>query len=99
MYSVSHAKRLSRILALALAAWALPSAAQQPDDLQKQLQQLKQQYEQTTQELQQRIAALEQQIEKQKETAEKTKAGKVAAAELAGEQAAQKAVLGATDDV
>jgi maltoporin len=98
MYSVSHAKRLSRIIALA-AAWALPSAAQQPDDLQKQLQQLKQQYEQTTQELQQRITALEQQIEKQKEIAEKTKAGKVAAAELAGEQAAQKAVLGSSDEV
>jgi maltoporin len=98
MYSVSHVKRLSYIVALA-AAWALPSLAQQPDDLQKQLQQLKQQYEQTTEELQQRITALEQQIEQQKETAEKTKAGKVSAAELAAEQAAQKAVLGETDDV
>jgi maltoporin len=81
-----------------------PTAAQQPgppqpDDLQKQLEQLKQQYDATTHDMEQRIAVLEQQIQKQKEAAEKSKAGTVSAAELAAQQAAQKAVLGESDDV
>src|SRR6516165_4481090 len=45
----------------------LPASAQQPEDLQQQLQQLKKQYDATTRDLEQRIAALEQQIEKQKQ--------------------------------
>ena len=57
MPSLSQLKCMPWIVAL-VAAGVLPSAAQQPDDLQKQLQQLKQQYEQTTRELQQRIAPL-----------------------------------------
>src|SRR5689334_20652059 len=44
-----------------------PTAAQQADELQKQLEQLKQQYEKTTRDLQDRIAALEQQIKKESE--------------------------------
>jgi maltoporin len=74
-------------------------AAQQPTDLQKQLDELKQQYEQTSRELQQRIAALEQQIAKQKEAAEKSKEGTISSVELAAQQAAQKAVLGESDQV
>src|SRR5258707_10809304 len=96
-------KRVPRIVAL-IAASALPSLAQQPptprpDDLQKQLEQLKQQYDATTHDLEQRIAALEQQIQKQKEAAEKSKEGAISAVELAAQQAAQKAVLGESDDV
>ncbi len=72
---------------------------QQPDDLQKQLEQLKQQYDATTHDLEQRTSALEQQIQKQREAAEKSKAGTVSAAELAAQEAAQKAVLGESDDV
>lgn len=49
-----------------LAAIALPSVAQQPDDLQKQLDQLKQQYEQSMKEMQLRMTALESQIAEQK---------------------------------
>jgi maltoporin len=45
----------------------IPAAAQQPEDLQKQLEQLKQQYEQSTREMQQRIAALEDLVAKQVE--------------------------------
>ena len=44
------------------------SAAQQPGELQRQLQELKQQYEETTQELQRRIATLEQQVNEGSET-------------------------------
>ena len=44
MRTLLHLKRLPWIVALA-AAGALPSLAQQPDDLQKQLEQLKQQYD------------------------------------------------------
>src|SRR5208282_2533890 len=95
MTALSHLKRVLWIVALVIAA-VPPSAAQQPDDLQKQLEQLKQQYEQTTREMQQRIAALEQQIEKQKETA---KAGTVSAVELAAQEAAKQAVLGESDQV
>src|SRR5258707_1057710 len=96
-------KRVPRIVAL-IAASALPSLAQQPptprpDDLQKQLEQLKQQYDATTHDLEQRIAALEQQIQKQKEASEKTKEGTVSAVELAAQQAAEKAVLGQSDQV
>src|SRR5579864_3925932 len=96
-------KRLPWIVAL-VAAGSLPSLAQQPavpkpDDLQKQLEQLKQQYDATTHDLEQRIATLEQQIQKQKEASEKAKEGTVSAAELAAQQAAEKAVLGQSDQV
>ena len=77
----------------------MPSAAQQPDDLQKQLQQLKQQYEQRHVTCSSASPHWNSKFEKQKETAEKTKEGKVSAAELAGEQAAKKAVLGQSDQV
>lgn len=92
-----HLKRVPWILAL-VALGVLPSAAQEADDLHKQLQQLKQQYDTTTRDLEHRIAALEQQIEKQNETSEKTK-GTVSAVELAAQQAAQKAVFGESDQV
>src|SRR6266853_2790280 len=87
---------LKRVLWLGgvFAAAVLTSAAQQPDDLQKQVEQLKQQYEQTTREMQQRISTLEQQIAEQKANSEKTKQGTVSSVELAAEQAAQKAALG-----
>src|SRR5258708_27157991 len=113
MYSPSHLKRAPWIVML-VAAGVLtctaqesatqPTAAQQPgplqtDDLQKQLEQLKQQYDATTHDLEQRIAALEQQIQKQKEAAEKSKEGTVSSVELAAQQAAQKAVLGESDQV
>ena len=103
MPGLSHLKHAPWIMAL-VAIGVLTSAAQQPaapqpDDLQKQLQQLKQEYDATTHDMEQRIAALEQQIEKQKEAAEKSKAGTVSAVELAAQQAAQKAVLGESDDV
>jgi maltoporin len=81
------------------AASALPIAAQQPDDLQKQLEQLKQQYEQTTSDFQQRIVSLEQQIQKQKEASEKAKEGAVSAVELAAQEAAKKAALGESNQV
>src|SRR6516165_6735356 len=84
----------------------LSASAQQPEDLQQQLQQLKQQYDATTHDLEQRIAALEQQIEKQKqkekeekEAREKTKEGTISAVGLAAEQAAQKAATGGSGDV
>src|SRR5229473_4103448 len=80
-------------------AAVLPSAAQHPDDLQKQVEQLKQQYEQTTREMQQRISTLEQQIAEQKANSEKAKQGTVSSVELAAEQAAQKAALGRSDQV
>jgi maltoporin len=103
MWNSLQVKRVQRIVAL-IAASALPSLAQQPptpkpDDLQKQLEQLKQQYDATTHDLEQRIAALEQQIQKQKEASEKTKEGTVSAVELAAQQAAEKAVLGQSDQV
>src|SRR6266436_4482000 len=93
-----HLKRVPWIVTL-VAAGVLPSPAQQPEDLQKQLEQLKQQYEATTRDLEQRIASLEQQIQKQKEANEKAKEGTVSAVELAAQQAAQKAVLGESDEV
>src|SRR5271165_6368327 len=83
----------------------LSAAGQQSDQLQEQLQQLKQQYDATTRDLEQRIASLQQQIgqekearEKEKEVREKEKAATVSAAALA-EQAAQKAVLGESNQV
>ncbi len=90
-------KRLPLIIAL-LAGVVLPCAAQQPEDLQKQLEQLKQQYEQTTREMQQRIAALEDLVEKQveKEKAEQAKLMElkkettVTASDLAAQQSAAK---------
>jgi maltoporin len=81
------------------AAAVLTSTAQQPDDLQRQVEQLKQQYEQTTREMQQRISTLEQQIAEQKANSEKAKQGTVSSVELAAEQAAQKAALGQSDQV
>jgi maltoporin len=105
MRTLLYLKRLPWIAAL-VAAGALPSFAQQPDDLQKQLEQLKQQYDATTRDLQQRIAALEQEIEKekevrekQKEASEKTKEGTVSAVELAAQQAAKSAALGESNEV
>src|SRR5258707_15505444 len=103
MWSLLHPKRVPWIVAL-VATVALPSlaqqpAAQKPDDLQKQLEQLKQQYEMTTHDMEQRIAALEQQIQKQKEASEKTKEGTISAVELVAQQAAEKAVLGQSDQV
>ena len=105
MRTLLQLKRLPWIVALVAAA-ALPSFAQQPDDLQKQLEQLKQQYDATTRDLQHRIAALEQEIqkekeekEKQKEASEKTKEGTVSAVELAAQQAAKNAALGQSNDV
>src|SRR5260221_1000011 len=103
MPSLSHLKHAPWIMAL-VAMGALTSAGQQPaapqpDDLQKQLQELKQQYDATTHDMEQRNAALEQQIEKQEDAGEKSKAGTVSAVELAAEQAAQKAVLGESDEV
>jgi len=94
-------KRVLGMLAL-VAAGALPSVAQQPEDLQKQLEQLKQQYDATTRDLEQRIAAMEQQIQKQKEAnekAEKANEGSVSSVELAAKQAAQKAAFGQSDQV
>src|SRR5260370_8235258 len=93
-----HLKRVFSLGAL-FAMVALTSAAQQPDDLQKQVEQLKQQYEQTTREMQQRISALEKQIQDQKASSESAKQGAVSSVELAAEQAAHKAVLGEPDQV
>jgi maltoporin len=83
---------------------AAPVASQRANttnasDLQKQLDELKQQYEATTHDLQTRIDALEQQIQKQMEESEKAKQGTISAAELAGEKAAQTAVLGESNQV
>src|SRR5260370_31446397 len=103
MPTLSKLKQIAWILALVVAG-VMASAAQQPDDLQKQLEQLKQQYDATTRDLEQRIAALEQQIKKEKEkeenqAREKTKQGAISAVELAAEQAAQKAVTGESSQV
>jgi len=102
MHSLFHLNRVPWIIVL-IAAGALPCAAQQSDDLQAQLKQLKQEYEQTTQALQQRIAALEEKLEKQKAEQEKqTEARKestIAAIDLAAQEAAKKAVAGASDQV
>jgi|HubBroStandDraft_5_1064220.scaffolds.fasta_scaffold04311_3 maltoporin len=99
-------KRVLVVAAAIATTVALPVIAQQPDDLQKQLNELKQQYEKSTSEFQERIASLEQQIEKQKEAAaqakeaaEKAKEGKISAIELAAQEAARKAVLGENDQV
>src|SRR5438445_9848688 len=77
----------------------LAATAQQPDQMEQQLQQLKQQYVETTRNLEQRIAALEQQIEKQKADNAKTKQGTVSAVELAAKGAVQEAVRGQSDQV
>jgi len=109
MPMLSKLKQIAWIPAL-IVAGVLPSVAQQPaqqpDDLQKQLEQLKQQYDATTRDLEQRIAALEQQIKKEKEkekeeneAREKTKQGTISAVELAAVQAAQKAVTGESSQV
>src|SRR5216684_452396 len=93
-----HLKRVLWV-GVVFAAAVSTSAAQQPDDLQKQVEQLKQQYEQTTREMQQRISSLEQQIAEQKANSEKAKQGTVSSVGLAAEQAAQKAALGQSDQV
>jgi maltoporin len=72
---------------------------QQNGDLQEQLQQLKQQYEATTRELEQRIASLEQQITNEKQAQNKIKESTISAAELAGQQAAQAASGGNSNQV
>jgi maltoporin len=95
-----RANRLRFVCVVAAAfAGVLPASAQQPEDLQHQLQDLKREYEQTTQQLQARIAALEQQIEAQKANSEKAKQGTVSAAELAAQKAAQDVVLGQSTQV
>ena len=105
MRFVLHLRRMAWVVALLVAfvgATARPAAAQQSDDLERQLQQLKQQYDATTHDLEQRIGALEQQIQKQKEAnekAEKAKEGTISTVELAAEQAAKTAVLGQADQV
>src|SRR5258708_3239425 len=93
-----HLKRVLWV-GVVFAAAVSTSAAQQPDDLQKQVEQLKQQYEQTTREMQQRISALEKQIQEQKANSERAKQGAVSSVELAAEQATQKALLGESDQV
>ena len=102
MTGMLHVKRMCWLVTF-LGAAALTSTAQQPvpqqSDLEEQLHQLKQQYDATTRDLEQRMAALEQQIQKQKEAAEKAKQSTVSSVELAAEQAAQKAVLGESDQV
>ena len=108
--SQGYGRRTSPIRVVWIVAVAfsgvLSASAQQPEDLQQQLQQLKQQYDATTRDLEQRIAALEQQIQKQKEKEQeekearaKAKEGTISAVELAAEQAAQKAVTGGSGDV
>ena len=85
--------KLVAILALVLSVvWC--AHAQQPDDVQKQIQQLKEQYERTTRELQERIAALEQQQKKPTESKEdpSVKEGVVSAVALAAEEAAKTAL-------
>src|SRR6476646_12215973 len=83
--------------AVALTLWGVLSAsAQQPEDLQQQLQGLKRQYEETTQQLQSRIAALEQQIEKQKEASGTAKEGAISAGQLA-EKAARNPIVRQSD--
>src|SRR6267142_4574157 len=87
-------RRMAMILFGGLAA-----TAQQPDQMEQQLQLLKQQYQETTHNLEQRIAALEQQIEKRKEDDAKTKQRAVSAVELGAEDAFQEAVLGESSQV
>src|SRR5215468_9273125 len=108
--SQGYGRRTSPIRVVWIVAVAfsgvLSASAQQPEDLQQQLQQLKQQYDATTRDLEQRIAALEQQIQKQKEKEQeekearaKAKEGTISAVELAAEQAAQKAATGGSAEV
>ena len=85
--------KLVAIFALVLSVvWC--AHAQQPDDVQKQIQQLKEQYERTTRELQERIAALEQQQKKPTESKEdpSVKEGVVSAIALAAQDAAKTAL-------
>ena len=108
MFRTSHLVRLVW-MAILLATLAKRSAAQQPDDLQKQLDQLKQQYEQNMRDMEQRIAALEEQITKQKaeqakasqekEQEETKKASTISAVQLAAQQAAKTALQGTPSDV
>jgi hypothetical protein len=77
----------------------LSGFAQQTNDLQQQLQELKHQYEQITKQLQQRISVLEQKIEQQKNVVEKEKESTVSAAQLAAQNAVEKALLGNSSNV
>src|SRR6478752_6712963 len=101
-FSLSHeyGRRRSPIrlvCAVAVTLWgALSASAQQPEDLQQQLQELKRHYEETTQQLQSCIAALEQQIEKQKEASGTAKEGAISAGELA-KKAARNPIPGQSD--
>jgi maltoporin len=79
--------------------WAAsPAPAQQPADLQEQLQQLKQQYADTTRQLEQRIAGLEKQISEQKQASAKANPNTISTAELVAQET-QKAVLGHSHQV
>src|SRR5215469_13940112 len=78
------------------------SAAQQTEELKKQLEQIKQQYIASTQDLENRIAALERQIEQQQandkvqpQGEQAAKKGPVVSVEQAAQQAAEQAVEGA----
>jgi len=92
-----------------IAAGAIPTAAQQTEDLQKQLDQLKQQYEQNMKDMEQRLVALEEQISKQKSAQAKEeqtvkadeakKVPTVASIEATAQEAAIKAVHGNGDQV
>lgn len=80
------------------------SNPQSPQELQQQLAQLKQQYEAATRDLEQRITSLEHQIQKVREkeeieAREKANQGAISAVELAAQKAAQKAFLGASNQV
>ena len=105
MPSAVNPKPFAWIAAAAFLA-APCASAQQPADLQEQLQQLKQQYEQSTKDLQQRIAVLEQQIAQQnaenaqaKDAAKKEDPPTVSVSELAVENAVKKVLLGESKDV
>jgi maltoporin len=91
---------MRRISGLTVALfWAISIAgAQQPGELQQQLQELKQQYAETTRALEQRITALEQQIEKEKAAAAASKEGTVSAVDLAKE-VAEKSVFSQSSQV
>src|SRR5258708_7268752 len=103
MPGLSHLKHAPWIMALVaigvLASGAKQGSGKEYEDLQKEVEELKQKYEATTHDMEQRIASLEQQIQKQKEAAEKSEEGAISAVELAAQQAAQKAVLGESDEV
>lgn len=100
--SFGNWKRPLRLLLWCIAMTSLgvsAAPAQQPDQLQQQLQELKEQYAKSTRDLEQRIAALEQQIDKQKESSGTKKENTLSVVELATQQAAQRAVVDQSDQV